>query len=255
MRPISLTLVEFDLVWESLGFTDRPYPLEIPSFGETTDDRDRLRKEVVDGLAARGLHDGRDLDRHLEDDLTLLARHSYSVDGLLSVGRHVRLLGAGRPARAALAVQTGERIKIGQLTGAVAIVGEIVGLVPDADPGPGTSVTLPKSVFNNAIDAYVETGFAGLETALNQGGISGRDMRTIATLVENSRHGGGQVAANSVDQVGRKNRTDVVNWFDTTAGRYLALPTRRDGVDWLTLAPADTPRLAQRLRDLVASVH
>ncbi|MBM7771281.1 hypothetical protein JOD54_001485 [Actinokineospora baliensis] len=253
MRIASLTLVEFDLLWEALGRSDRPYPLDVPSFGETTDDRDQLRKEVINGLTARGLHDGTDLDRDLEDSLTVLAQHDYSVDGLLSVGRHVRVLGAGRGSRTVLAVQMGERIRIGQLRGG-AIVAEIVALLPDADPGPGTAVTLAKSVFHNAIDAYVDSGFAGLETALNQGGVTGRDMRTIATLVENSRHGGGQIAANSVDRMGRRTRTDVVNWFDTTAGRYLALPTKRDGVDWLTLAPADTPRLSQRLRDLVDSV-
>ncbi|GAA3024812.1 ESX secretion-associated protein EspG [Actinokineospora globicatena] len=253
MKIASLTLVEFDLLWESLGRSDRPYPLDVPSFGETTDERDQLRKEVVEGLVARGLHDGADVDRELEDSLTLLAQHDYSVDGLLSVGRHVRVLGAGRGSRTALAVQTGERIRIGQLRGG-GVVAEIMALLPDAEPGPGTAVTLRKSVFHDAIDAYVETGFGGLETVLNQGGLTGRDMRTIATLVENSRHGGGQVAANSLDRVGRRTRTDVVNWFDTTAGRYLALPTRRDGVDWLTLAPADAPRLTQRLRELVASV-
>ncbi|WP_051385982.1 ESX secretion-associated protein EspG [Actinokineospora inagensis] len=254
MRIASLTLVEFDLLWESLGRTDRPYPLEVPSFGETVDDRDRLRKEVIDGLIARGLHDGNDLDRDLEDSLGLLWQHEYSVDGLLSVGRHVRLIGAGRGTRTVLAMQMGERVRIGQPRHG-GIVAEILALLPDAEPGPGTSVTLPKSVFHNAIDAYVDSGFAGLETALNQGGVTGRDMRTIATLVENSRHGGGQVAANSVDRLGRRTRTDVVNWFDTTAGRYLALPGKREGVDWITLAPADPPRLAKRLHDLVASVR
>ncbi|WP_018683402.1 ESX secretion-associated protein EspG [Actinokineospora enzanensis] len=254
MKVASLTLLEFDLVWESLGLAERPYPLEIPVHGTTLDDRARLRTEVVQTLAARGLHDGRDLDRRLEDHLTLLARNEFSVDGLLSIGRHVRVLGAGRGTRAVFAVQTGGRVRIGPLGGG-GIVGEIITLLPAADPGPGTAVTLPKSVFNNAVDAYVDTGFGGLETILNQAGVSGRDMRTIATLVENSRHGGGQVAANTVDRLGRRTRTDVVNWFDTTAGRYLALPTHHNGTDWLTLAPADTPRLTQRLHTLVASTR
>ncbi|GLZ40684.1 ESX secretion-associated protein EspG [Actinokineospora sp. NBRC 105648] len=254
MNVTALSRLEFDLVWESLGLAERPYPLDIPSFGETLDERSTLRKEVIEGLVARGLHNGTDLDRRLEDQLLLLARNEFSVDALLQIGRGARILGAGRGSAVVLAVQTGERIRIGP-PAAGGVVAEIAGMLPDAEAGPGTAVTLPKSVFHNAIDAYVESGFAGLETILNQGGVSGRDMRTIATLVENSRHGGGQVAANCVDRLGRRTRTDVVNWFDTTAGRYLALPSRQDNTDWLTLAPADSTRLVQRLKDLVASVR
>ncbi len=247
----SLTPVEFDLVWESLGFAERPYPIEVPSFGETLDERDRLRAGVFDALAARGLHDGHDLDRRFEDQLVLLARNEFSVDGLLSVGRSVRLLGAGRGGHAVLAVQTGDRIRIGPVGGG-GVVAEIAGLIPDVDAGPGNPVALPKAVFDDAVDAYVEAGFGGLEAALNRGGVSGRDMRTIATLVESPRRGGGQVAANRLDRVGRRSRTDVVNWFDTTAGRYLGLPER--GGQWLRLVPADSGRLLKRLTDLVASV-
>ncbi|SDC74305.1 ESX secretion-associated protein EspG [Actinokineospora iranica] len=249
-----LGAVEFDLIWEGLGFAERPYPIDVPSFGETVGERDRLRGEVVAGLVARGLHDGRDLDRRLEDQLVLLARNEVTVDGLLSVGRTVRVLGAGKGADAVLAVQSGDRIRVGPVGGG-GLVAELAGLLPDADAGPGNPVTLPKAVFNNAVDAYVESGFGGLAATLDRGGVSGPDMRTIATLVENSRHGGGQVAANSLDRLGRRTRTDAVNWFDTTAGRYLWLPTQRDGVAWLTLAPADSAGLAQRLGDLVASVY
>ncbi|MGQ0839685.1 ESX secretion-associated protein EspG [Actinokineospora sp.] len=246
----TLTEPEFDLVWERLGLGERPYPLDVPSFGETLDERAELLAQVLDSLAAKGCYDGRDLDRRFEDQLLLLARHEVSVDGLLAVGENLRVLGAARGGRGVLAVQSGGEIRVGPVP-SERVVAEIIALVPDAEPGPGGPLSLPKAVFHEAVDAFARNGFAGLELALNQGGVRGRDMRTVATLVSSSRHGGGQLAANSLDRVGRRSRTDVLNWFDTEAGRYLSYPERQDR---LTFTPADSARLAQRLRELVTSV-
>jgi hypothetical protein len=85
--------------------------------------------------------------------------------------------------------------------------------------------------------------------------VSGRDLRTVLTLVESPRHGGGQLAANNIDKVGRRTRTAVVNWFDTESGRYAVhTETSRDRVEWLTIAPADTARIEQRLTDLATAL-
>ena len=47
----------------------------------------------------------------------------------------------------------------------------------------------------------------------------------------------------------------MLNWFDTDAGRYLAhTERRRDGQEWLTFAPGDGARIAQRLTELIRSV-
>ena len=82
--------------------------------------------------------------------------------------------------------------------------------------------------------------------------MTGRAQRILSTLVESGRHGGGQLAANSVDRLGRRTRSTVLNWFDTVAGRYLVhTERRRDGAEWQTFAPGDATRITQRLTQMV----
>ncbi|WP_424183793.1 ESX secretion-associated protein EspG [Actinokineospora sp. G85] len=251
----TLTDVEFDLTWEALGLGERPYPIEFPSFGETDDIRAQIRAEVIAALTAKGLHDGHELAPALEDDLRALAHNDYSVDALLAVGVPLRVLGAARGARSVLAVQSGPEIRIGP-PGPGGIATELASMLPDTPPGPGNPVTLPKQLFHDAIDAYATGGFAHLEHALNRGGVAGRDLRTVTTLVESPRSGGGQLAANTIDRVGRRTRTPVLNWFDTTPGRYAILTTPQpDGSPWLTITPVDAWGLADHIRRLVAEVR
>jgi hypothetical protein len=132
----------------------------------------------------------------------------------------------------------------------------VVALLPDEQPGPGTPVSVPGTVFDDAAEAYAASGFVGFENALRHGGISGRELRALATLVESGRHGGGQLAANSVDHLGRRARSPVLNWFDTDSGRYLVhTERRRDGLDWISVVPADSGRIANRLEELVSHVR
>ena len=60
----------------------------------------------------------------------------------------------------------------------------------------------------------------------------------------------------SVDRVGRRTRTPVLNWFDTDAGRYL-MQTRReqDGNTWITIAPTDSTRIVSQLGQLLNSLY
>ncbi len=132
------------------------------------------------------------------------------------------MLAAARGSEGVLVAQTDDEFRVVPVR-AGKVVAAVIALVPDEKPGPGGAARLPRQVFDDAIDEYQRTGYVGLERTLTAGGgISGRDLRTVITLVESARHGGGQLAANSLDTMGRRSRTPVVNWFDTAAGRYLA---------------------------------
>jgi hypothetical protein len=250
----SLSHQEFDLLWEHLGFAERPYPLDVPSFGHTVDERAALREQVRESLRHKGLHDGAEVAPALEEKLAVLGRHTFSVDGQLSVGEHLKVLAASDGRRGVLAAQNDDEVRVASVRDA-RLVPAVVALLPDEKPGPGGVARLPKTVFDQAIDSFAANGYAGLERALTSGGVTGRDLRAVITLVESGRHGGGQLAANSVDRLGRRTRTPVLNWFDTDAGRYLVYgETDRDRVEWLTVAPADTTRLEQRLTELARAL-
>jgi ESX secretion-associated protein EspG len=251
----SLTHQEFDLLWEHLGFTERPYPLDVASFGHTAAERAALRAEVRQSLLHKGLHDGAEVAPVLEERLAVLGRHTFSVDGRLSVGEHLKVLAASDGRRGVLAAQNDAEVRVASVRDA-RLVPAVVALVPDEKPGPGGVARLPREMFDAAVDEYARTGYAGLERTLTGGGLTGRELRAVTTLVESARHGGGQLAANGVDQLGRRTRTPVLNWFDTAAGRYLVHgELDRDRVEWLTVAPADTARLEQRLTALAATLN
>lgn len=250
----SLSHLEFDFIWEHLGVGELPYPLDVASHGHTMDERAELRTRVLESLRAKGLHDGTRLSPRLEEQLTLLARNRFTVDAQLSVGEYVRVLAAADGAVGVLAAQTDEEIRVAPVRDG-RLVPAVMTMLPDEKPGPGGPARLPKSAFDEAVDEFGRGGYAALERALTTAGVTGRELRTVLTLVESGRHGGGQAAANRVDNLGRRTRTRVVNWFDTEAGRYLAhTETAQDRVDWLTVTPADTARVEQRLAELAAAI-
>jgi len=250
----SLSHLEFDFIWEHLGLGEAPYPIDVRSFGETMEDRAVLRAQVRDSLRAKGLHDGEVLSTRLEELLGLAARGPFTVDGQLSVGDYVRVLAASRGTEGVLVAQTDEEVRVVPVRHGK-VVAAVIALVPDEKPGPGGAARLPRQAFDDAIDEYQRTGYVGLERTLTGAGVTGRDLRTVITLVESARHGGGQLAANSVDNLGRRSRTPVVNWFDTAAGRYLAhVEVTADRTEWLTIAPADRSRIEQRLTNLIVAL-
>jgi hypothetical protein len=249
---VRLSHVEFDLLWEQFGLGERPYPITVPSFGETGDERAALRVQTWEALAERGLHDGREPHPRLEDLLVMLVRNRLTVDGTVHAsGTHLRVLAAARGDHGLLAVQTGDEVHLEPVR-AAGLVSAVVSLLPAESPGPGGAVSLPRNVFVEATEAYASGGYLAFETALRQGGVAGRDLRGLTTLVESARRGGGQLAANSVDRVGRRLRSPVLNWFDTEAGRYLVYP--EPAADWLTCTPGDSDRIARKLTDLTRSV-
>jgi hypothetical protein len=66
---------------------------------------------------------------------------------------------------------------------------------------------------------------------------------------------GGQLAANSRDQLSGRRRSPVLAWFDTPTGRYFGQVTKAlDGREWTTVAPADAATLRKRLSEMMAGV-
>ncbi|MGX7823565.1 ESX secretion-associated protein EspG [Actinokineospora sp. 24-640] len=217
-----ITEVEFAQAWHRLGLVGRPYPIEFPT---------------VDG--------GGHVDPDLAAQLALLARPDVSVDGLLSDSRDLRVLCAACTAGGAIAVQTGPRIRVGPVR-RDRLVAEVIALLPDTGPGPGSAVTVPKALFHEAVNAFADAGEPALTRVLRGGGVDRDARRDLAALVSSPRCGSGRLAATAHGR-----RTPALTWFDTAAGRYLTAVTRHDGVDQLTLAPADSAELARRLRAVV----
>ncbi|SES17384.1 EspG family protein [Lentzea xinjiangensis] len=242
---------EFDVLWHELRLGRMPYPLDVPSEGDTEQDRRVLREKTLDELRRRGLVG----NQRLEDHLRLLDDHKVSVDAVAGLDRTVRALAASNGDRAVLAVIDDDRV--GLLTiRETGIAREIVRVLPDGEPGPGTAVNVRVETLREAVairEAEEKNGSEDLwappeddaddRDALQQAGLSPQDAKQFGELAAN-RVAGGQFG------VTRDQRRSgvVINWFDTHQGRYLMVNS--DG--WLSLSPTDNDRIATRIDAVLA---
>lgn len=237
-RPAYFPPVVLDFLWEALGVGEPPYPLRVRSHGATVDERSLLRNEVYGDLKARGLLDARGrLRANLENWLGLLARAERSVDSVFVRER-------GGPAVHALAVESGatallaEQSDDGMTVRAVpvgSLASSIVSMLPPAPRGTERSVTMPRD-----------------ELAAGGAAAAGGDAEVLATIFAEPRLRAGQLGANHRDQLGGRHRAPVLSWFDTGSGRYLSYANPgRDGLEWITVAPADAATLRHRLGELL----
>jgi hypothetical protein len=249
-EPITLTALEFDVLWEHLDLGDMPLILKVPSPGKTNTERARLVAAAWHSLDAKGLGRSVDLDPRLIQTLRLISRPQRELDGRLWLGRSVRLMAAADEESGVLAVQEGDRLTLRAADG-LGLPRHALSVLPPAIAGTGHSVTLPSKDFEAA--AREATAPKDFEAALRRRGLRESDAEALRKMIANVHHQG-QFGAAARDKWGRRIRTPrVISFFDTEAGRYLQV--RRDsanGEPWTTISPADHRRLLQQLTELHA---
>jgi hypothetical protein len=244
-----LSPLEFDVLWHDLRLGRVPYPLDVPSEGATEQERRVLVTRTKDELRSRGLVD----NQRLEDFLRLLDDHKVSVDAVAGLDRTVRALAVSNGERAALAIIDSDQVGLLEIR-ETGIAREIVKVLPDAVPGPGTAVNVRVQSLQDAVaiqeaeeastadDLFGDGGLDDQE-ALQQAGLSEQDAKQFEELASN-RVAGGQFGVTQDQQ-----RSGVViNWFDTHQGRYLMVNS--DG--WMSLSPTDNDRIATRINAVLA---
>ncbi|SDG94355.1 EspG family protein [Lentzea fradiae] len=218
---IALSTTEFEVCWQVLGLGPLPLVLHLPSEGRT----EAERREVV-AQAARVLrHPG------LRPHLTTLAAHDWAVDSRVLGARRLRARGAAAGTRGVIAVHEGDHVVLRPMAADTVVMGMAL-LAGDVPAAPGTAV----NVRADALDRVREPHRLG-ETLLALGERPA-DVRGLERLCAGA-HTRGQFSVPAVK--------DVVAFHDTPAGRCLQL--RRDG--WVTVLPASTTQLADRIGQLL----
>lgn len=250
-EPITLSALEFDVLWEHLRLGALPLVVKVPSPGKTDAERAELEERAWAGLEARGLGRPVDVRPDLEELLGLLAKPDREVDARAFVGRNVRVLAAATGTAAAVATLSEGTLTL-QRASASGLAGATLATLPALGAGPGTSVTLPTRDFEEAANAAGGTrdGFA---KALLDRGI--RDADGLADMIKDVR-GMGNFGAAARDRLGRRRRAErVVSFFDTDDGRYVQI--RRAGPDgtlWTTISPADLRKLVHHVTELLDEI-
>ncbi|MGH3862581.1 ESX secretion-associated protein EspG [Actinokineospora sp.] len=250
MRPLAdLSPVAFDVLWTDLKLGMVPFPLEIQSV--TLDERARIRAAVHADLRGRGVfHNGRPSPA-LEEALRLLSRPAVSISLMTlhddTPDRPSGALVAAAGRQAVLAVQRERSISLAEVRD-TAMVGSIVDLLPPNRPGPGRSVTVPAPAAVGGHDAQPQ-GYTRTMTAQGQ---HQAEMRQLSAVMERPIQRAGMINLTVRDT--QSGAPSGLTWIDNDQGRYtLSGKIGPDGRIWTTLTPADNPRLATRLADLLSA--
>ncbi|KOX21037.1 hypothetical protein ADK67_28650 [Saccharothrix sp. NRRL B-16348] len=240
-----------DVLWDHLDLGRLPYPLDVPSLGDSEEERKRLREEV---LAAYGEPDPR-----LVTLLRLLGHHEVAVDAVAHVDRSVRAVAVSDGDRAALAVIDSGSIGVLEIR-PTALARSIVEVLPDGSAGPGSALSLRLETLNAAVALQNEqsddedddpwgSGELDEREALQKAGLS-REDATVVSELATSRVAGGQFGVTVGGGYRRERAGALITWFDTHQGRYLMV--HEDG--WLSLAPTDNDRIATRIASVLSTV-
>ncbi|MCP2257987.1 EspG family protein [Streptoalloteichus tenebrarius] len=252
---ITLSLLAVDALREHLD-VKLPVLLEVPSHGDTLDERPGLLRRGWAEIQERGLGRPGELDPFVEDAFHLLARPPVGVHVIF--GEHpdderAAVVGMDGDKAVLAAILDGEFVL--ERLYAPSAARTLVGMLPDAPAGTGVSVTAA----TDALEDVVRRS-AGSANAMAAGfasvGLRQEDAQHLARVLTAQRLRGGQFGAKSFDYVtGRTTRVPfTVDFIDTTDGRYLVQhKPAGDGRRWFTLAPGDRNRLTERVNELIRS--
>jgi EspG family len=249
---VTLSALEFDVLWEHLRLEPMPLVLKVPSPGRTYTERRELAARVWQDLEARGLGRPVGLDPRLDRLLRLLEKPQREVDGRFGATRGVRLLVAATGDDAVFAVLSKRGLALSEAP-ATGLAQQALSVLPPVGAGPGGSVTLRAEHVDAAgRDATTPQEF---EAALCAQGVRSADAALMRTMVTQVRRQG-QFGASARNRWSHRHRAPyVVGFFDTASGRYLQLRRRSpDGEIWSTISPADNRLLTKQLSDLLAEI-
>ncbi len=249
-RTVTLTCEQYDICWADLNLGEHVYPLRIRSHGRTYEERAHLRRRVYQQLGACELARGERLEPELTDALTLLARAPVWVD------MHWLADQGQTEMDRAVAARSGDHGLIARLDAVglrlmpcrgTALLLALLDQLPTATAAPGQSITLPRSVLTPSQPAERDSVYV---TSPATSGRFRHQFRTLETVLATPRLRGGQIVANARDRTGRRHRSRTVEWLDTEAGRWTArLQPTTDGGEHLTVAPADSARIATQVAE------
>lgn len=254
----TLSLAATDLLWEQLELGTPPALFDLPSVGQTVDERARMRAAVHRDLAQRRLVDRDRPDPDVAAALTLLARFGHAIEGAVLRGDSPLTFRAATNGRTAvLATRTDQAIEFGTFR-PDGLVRRVLALAGTARPGPGRSVSYPEPVpatGRHARPAWPDDSAGVLRAAGPPAAGHEAERRAAEHILRRPRTRSGWFTVLGRDRSGRVVPAPRLVWFDTVDGRYLAC--RRPGPDgqpWTTCTPADATRIGNQLVELVNTV-
>lgn len=241
---IQLDVVEFYLLWSTLDLGETPEVLDVLHVGRIPARRAELVEQASTALAARDLGTVTTPARDLAGMLRSLGNGTVALDmRVYGSGAPLFAHAAAGPNGAAVAARVGDEVRLGAVR-ATALASSLLGSLSPLPAAPARPANVSLADYTQACEEGATEGVSGFVRSLHAAGVRAVEASTLAQALT-TRAGGGQLGA-----TGRRRTPSVINWLDTPEGRYAL---RRNG-DWLTVTPADTPRLTAMAEEMLADV-
>ena len=255
-----ISLVAADILGERLGVDLHIAPFDVPHVGYTSGERNQQANRVLEDLDRRGLARRGRPSAEVEEALVLLGRAPVSAAMVLA-GRSSPEQPIARIASnghfAVLAVRSGTSLQVRSVRPAAVIAG-LIGLVRDAQPIRGRSVTFPQveDPASTSRSRNFDEGSRGFMEQVRAPKTGYAKERHLADLMaQRPRRRAGMVTIFYRNRHGRELRDSPLVWHDTDVGRYMIYNTiELGGEEWVTFAPADNARIVRQL-ELLWSVR
>lgn len=239
---IQLSAVEFYLLWSAMDLGETPEVLDVLHVGRIPSRRAELVAEASAALAHRELGTVTAPARDLAAMLRSLGNGVVSMDmRVFGDGAPMFAHAATGPSGAAIAARVGDEVRIGAVR-ATAVASSMLGSLTPLPAAPTRPANVSMADYAAACAEGEADGVSGFVRVLHAAGVRATEASTLAQALT-SRSGGGQLGASG------RGRT-VLSWLDTAEGRYAL---RRNG-DWLTITPADQPRLTAMAEEMLVDV-
>lgn len=245
---ISLSWLEYDVLWEHLRLGVFRPVLSVPSPGRTEEERAELRAKAWASLTAKGVD--RDDDR-LGRMLTRLAHPEWELDArmqLTQTGPRTTVLIARAGRYATVAVLNDDELRLWSAK-QEEVVTEATYLMPTHPAGTGGSITLPTTALDQAA-AKAGSDPERFARALAGQGMGKSEARKLTDVLGNVIRLAHFGAAHTTPGEARRRASYVVSVYDNPEGRYLF--TRKK--DWVTLVPGAEAALGRQLSELQSSL-
>ena len=245
---ISLSWLEYDVLWEHLRLGVFRPVLSVPSPGRTQEERAELRAKAWASLTAKGID--KDDDR-LVRMLTRLAQPEWELDArmqLTQTGPRTTVLIARAGRHATVAVLNDDELRLWSAK-QEEVVTEATYLMPTHPAGTGGSITLPTTALDQAA-AKAGSDPERFTRVLSNQGMGKSEARKLTEVLGNVIRLAHFGAAHTLPGEARRRASHVVSVYDNPEGRYLF--TRKK--DWVTLVPGTEAALARQLSELLSSI-
>jgi hypothetical protein len=253
--------VEVDLLC-TFAEVEPPFPLEIPSTGETDIERMVMFSGAREQLTGRGLADD-DGPLGVADDFVYLLRNATGVLDLVLAEENRTLAAAVLSYRAEALLVTQDAADPAQLVRMKALtlddaVDELVRLVPAIDASLSAPFNLPRKAVENAFQAIMARtpadplGSEEVDEVLRTHGVDERIARRMVAHLQPVLGNGQTGIAKRDDTEDQWHRAGAeLRWLDTPRGRFRLA---EDG-EWISVNPLTMDEIRAALRRLASSIR